>query len=546
MDEYRRDGRWNGRSTHTAVPPPSYHYDSIYGPSREAARHQNHSRQDNSPSHTAPPHSRTQPTQQQYQNQRPWPGTGSGLRQYPASPADRLPLRSHQQEESEHNFETERGSLAGRKRRFQEVQEPAQGGGARNYVQRYAQQHPRKGQPLQEEGGGPQSLPQQEQQWQQPLGGRQGQRQPAGMPSQAVLYAPLSWARQHSSSRGHLITRLSHNIVDTVEALTPSAADLAERQAMLGLVDRVCRAALRDYPGLQVLPFGSYVSGLGTCVSDLDVVLVNVKHPRNASQGFYEKGERHAVAALLDRVCRGLRSESSSITIHNLFVIRFSRIPLAKLTASLTSLDTSSQPMAVDISIATQSGPEAAAYLAKQVAANRALRPLVLVLKAYLKVKELNEVASGGLSSYGLTYMVLAHLMEEGRQGRDVEDLGLMLLSFFRRYGCAYDTHSQVVSVKDGGIVGRNLASHYRNMDRICCLDPLTGRDCTEGTYRSDEVLAALRSAHYGLEELLAKYPKDCPSDLDILGGLINGGWGGEATDEQYTRLLPADDDYVA
>ncbi|GFH05714.1 uncharacterized protein HaLaN_00217 [Haematococcus lacustris] len=189
--------------------------------------------------------------------------------------------------------------------------------------------------------------------------------------------------------------------------------------------------------------------------------------------------------------------------------------------------------MAVDISIATQSGPEAAAYLAKQVAANRALRPLVLVLKAYLKVKELNEVASGGLSSYGLTYMVLAHLMEEGRQGRDVEDLGLMLLS-------------QVVSVKDGGIVGRNLASHYRNMDRICCLDPLTGRDCTEGTYRSDEVLAALRSAHYGLEELLAKYPKDCPSDLDILGGLINGGWGGEATDEQYTRLLPADDDYVA
>ncbi|KAJ9525864.1 hypothetical protein QJQ45_009279 [Haematococcus lacustris] len=68
---------------------------------------------------------KTQPPQQQYQNQRPWPGTGSGLRQYPGSPADRLPLRSHQQEESEHNFETERGSLAGRKRRFQEVQEPA-------------------------------------------------------------------------------------------------------------------------------------------------------------------------------------------------------------------------------------------------------------------------------------------------------------------------------------------------------------------------------------------------------------------------------------
>ena len=34
------------------------------------------------------------------------------------------------------------------------------------------------------------------------------------------------------------------------------------------------------------------------------------------------------------------------------------------------------------------------------------LRPLVLTVKAYLKSQGLNDVSAGGLSSYGMTYMV--------------------------------------------------------------------------------------------------------------------------------------------
>ena len=42
-----------------------------------------------------------------------------------------------------------------------------------------------------------------------------------------------------------------------------------------------------------------------------------------------------------------------------------------------------------------------------------ALRPLVLVLKALLKDAHLNDVSTGGLSSFTLANMVLAHLLEE-------------------------------------------------------------------------------------------------------------------------------------
>ena len=42
-----------------------------------------------------------------------------------------------------------------------------------------------------------------------------------------------------------------------------------------------------------------------------------------------------------------------------------------------------------------------------------ALRPLVVVLKTLLKDNRLNEVSTGGLSSFALANMVLAHLLEE-------------------------------------------------------------------------------------------------------------------------------------
>jgi hypothetical protein len=53
------------------------------------------------------------------------------------------------------------------------------------------------------------------------------------------------------------------------------------------------------------------------------------------------------------------------------------------------------------------------AAAAAAAAATAVLLAQVLVLKTYLKACRLNEVNSGGLSSYSLTNMVIAHLQEE-------------------------------------------------------------------------------------------------------------------------------------
>ncbi|PNH08481.1 DNA polymerase sigma, partial [Tetrabaena socialis] len=150
---------------------------------------------------------------------------------------------------------------------------------------------------------------------------------------------------------------------------------------------------------VQVEPFGSYIAGLGTGESDIDVVLVGLAEP-SSSLGFYSRDERPRVSRMLDRLIPHLRY---SMRLTKLIPIRHSRVPIIKLSTD--------EGVCVDISISGMSGPRAAEYIRKQVALFPALRPLVLVLKSFMKAEGLGEVVNGGLSSYGLTFMTIAHLM---------------------------------------------------------------------------------------------------------------------------------------
>lgn len=61
------------------------------------------------------------------------------------------------------------------------------------------------------------------------------------------------------------------------------------------------------------------------------------------------------------------------------------------------------------------------------------LRPLCLVLKIFLQQRELNEVFTGGIGSYALLAMIMAHLQLHASwtTGRDNElegNLGVLLV----------------------------------------------------------------------------------------------------------------------
>ncbi len=79
------------------------------------------------------------------------------------------------------------------------------------------------------------------------------------------------------------------------------------------------------------------------------------------------------------------------------------------LVAQLTTVE----GVDVDISINGEGGMRAAALIARHITALPSLRPLALTLKALLRVQQppLNDVSTGGLGSYSLVNMLIAHLM---------------------------------------------------------------------------------------------------------------------------------------
>ena len=69
----------------------------------------------------------------------------------------------------------------------------------------------------------------------------------------------------------------------------------------------------------------------------------------------------------------------------------------------------------MDISVNSGAGVRAALWLAQQRQAWPGLRPLALLLKAWLRAAGLADVSRGGLGSFALALMVIAHLQEEAK-----------------------------------------------------------------------------------------------------------------------------------
>jgi non-canonical poly(A) RNA polymerase PAPD5/7 len=73
------------------------------------------------------------------------------------------------------------------------------------------------------------------------------------------------------------------------------------------------------------------------------------------------------------------------------------------------------------------------------------LKPLVLILKAFLRVRELNKAYKGGLSAYGLIVMALA--LVKHKQLENSQDPALLLCEFINFYGKEFDSSKQGISI---------------------------------------------------------------------------------------------------
>eukprot|EP00892_Ulva_mutabilis_P004932 jgi/Ulvmu1/2810/UM142_0008.1 len=289
-------------------------------------------------------------------------------------------------------------------------------------------------------------------------------------------------------------TPLHYEILELMRHSTPSEETLDDIARVLDAVNEAIAPVL---PGAHAVLFGSLPSGLALPVSDIDVVIVEDRPstPLPTAAG-YEKGHRPAVANQLRKVSEALM-EAGLHAASTAFLIDKARVPLLKTRLTVPGSGRRRRVFA-DICLGVVHGTQAVALAREQVRRIKPLRPLLIFLKAFLKQRSLNESHQGGLSSFSLLNMVIAHLQEEhlappvkvddlpeleygvpqqlafprqlaAEAAADTEtmlssvcwdvDVGALALRFLQRFGSAFDLGECGVSIRLGGVVP---ASHIK------------------------------------------------------------------------------------
>ncbi|KAL6766404.1 TRF4 [Auxenochlorella protothecoides x Auxenochlorella symbiontica] len=304
-------------------------------------------------------------------------------------------------------------------------------------------------------------------------------------PSEPALLDKVPW---HKSIWGieSASLRLHHEIVELARYLTPLPEEAMQRNAA---IQRVRDVVACIWPEAQVKVFGSFATGLYLPTSDIDAVVLG-SGCEDVPQGL------KALASALHR--KHLAKDIQVITKAKVPIIKFEE------TESCYKFD---------ISFDVANGPEAAESVRALMDVLPPMRHLVMVLKVFLHQRDLNEVYAGGLGSYALLVLVAAFLqLHPSRQPsrrfgkgpskpEDLEqNLGILLIDFFRLYGRTLNTYDVGVSCRNGGAYIKKSASGFYSSERPYLLaveDPCDPtNDLARNSYNISRVRAAFEYAY--------------------------------------------------
>lgn len=191
--------------------------------------------------------------------------------------------------------------------------------------------------------------------------------------------------KQYLKNGGHPAAMLNAEVKDFIEYIQPRPNEHAMRQIV---VERVTTAVRSVWPNATVEVFGSFDTKMYLPSSDIDLVV-------------FEPTARPPMC--LEPLARAMKDLG---LVHSLEIISTARVPIIKSVDSLTLFR-------LDISFNMNSGLESA-KIVKEMLESRvggALRAMMFVLKQFLLQRNMNEVFSGGVGSYGLMIMIANFLM---------------------------------------------------------------------------------------------------------------------------------------
>lgn len=209
-----------------------------------------------------------------------------------------------------------------------------------------------------------------------------------------------------------------------------------EHSVRLMVVECIRRCIVRKWPSVQVLAFGSQETQTYFPDGDIDLVV----HSSSVSID-----RRDQVVKFLTEISRLLQKARVCRRVQ---IIGKARVPIIKFVTDLGHF-------AVDISVNQTNGINAIAVVNRFLQYMPGVRPLVMVIKAFLLQRGLNEPFNGGFGSYTVICMVVNFLqMHPKVRRREIDpnrNLGVLLLDFLELYGRLFNYADVGISVREGG-----------------------------------------------------------------------------------------------
>ncbi|KAM0678479.1 Non-canonical poly(A) RNA polymerase papd5 [Binucleata daphniae] len=154
-------------------------------------------------------------------------------------------------------------------------------------------------------------------------------------------------------------------------------------------------------------------------------------------------------------------------------------------------------------------------FVISKLKKHKNLKVYCVLLKYFLKIRNLNETFTGGLNSYG-QFLLLLHFyqLHPVLQTCDVlENIAVVFLDFFQFYGLCYNYAKSAIDVMNCCYV-RN----YEYRSSICVLDPVCGNNVTSGCVLIEDIREVF--AHcYKVMEMNLKTEDDDKSMLELWYG---------------------------
>ncbi|XP_046767735.1 terminal nucleotidyltransferase 4A isoform X8 [Gallus gallus] len=301
--------------------------------------------------------------------------------------------------------------------------------------------------------------------------------------------------RHIGSARGALRAapgRLHEEIIDFYDFMSPRPEEAAMRREVVKRIETVIKDL---WPTADVQIFGSFSTGLYLPTSDIDLVV-------------FGKWERPPLQLLEQALRKHNVAEPYSIK-----VLDKATVPIIKLTDQETEVK-------VDISFNVETGVKAARFIKEYMKKYTLLPYLILVLKQFLLQRDLNEVFTGGISSYSLILMAISFLQLHPRidARRADENLGMLLIEFFELYGRNFNYLKTGIRIKNGGAyiakeeIMKVMTNGYRP-SMLCIEDPLLpGNDVGRSSYGAMQVKQVFDYAYIVLSHAVSPLARSYPN----------------------------------